>query len=267
MLSEIRTPRPDSGILMWTVRPVPWKNIGLAALAIPTLLIVGTLLALQAATNVQLAAAMTSPVGASTLELAIGALLVAPAAVGGSLGALEGVERAEPWQLLGGLGSALSSPPAFWFFPASARWSRSVSSSPGRCSPRCYSTPSAGWGRARYPGRPVAPRRRGSAHRRVAGRANPGGRRRARARRARAQRLDRARAGGLEQARRRRLNNRLALGHAAGTKTAVRTSGRTRDWRPGPLRHGGQPHGHPAATAGQARERILHTAIPRRRTT
>jgi bacterial/archaeal transporter family-2 protein len=85
-----------------------FKEIGLEALAIPTLLIVGTLLALQAAANVQLAAAMTSPVGASTLQLAIGAaLLVALAAVGGSLGALEGVERAEPWQLLGGLGSAV----------------------------------------------------------------------------------------------------------------------------------------------------------------
>jgi transporter family-2 protein len=80
----------------------------LEALAIPTLLLVGTLLALQAAANVQLAAAMTSPVGASTLQLAIGAaLLVALAAAGGSLGALEGVERAELWQLLGGLGSAL----------------------------------------------------------------------------------------------------------------------------------------------------------------
>jgi transporter family-2 protein len=91
---------------MWTVRPVPRKEIGLEALAIPALLFVGTLLALQAAANVQLAAAMTSPVGASTLQLAIGAaLLVALAAVGGSLGALAGLERAEPWQLLGGLGS------------------------------------------------------------------------------------------------------------------------------------------------------------------
>jgi transporter family-2 protein len=93
---------------MWTVRPVPRKEIGLEALAIPALLFVGTLLALQAAANVQLAAAMTSPVGASTLQLAIGAaLLVALAAVGGSLGALAGLERAEPWQLLGGLGSAV----------------------------------------------------------------------------------------------------------------------------------------------------------------
>jgi transporter family-2 protein len=81
---------------MWTVRPVPRKEIGLEALAIPALF-VGTLLALQAAANVQLAAAMTSPVGASTLQLAIGAaLLVALAAVGGSLGALAGLERAQP---------------------------------------------------------------------------------------------------------------------------------------------------------------------------
>jgi transporter family-2 protein len=80
----------------------------LEALAIPALLFVGTLLALQTAANVQLARAMTSPVGASTLQLAIGAaLLVAAAAVGGSLGVLGSLDRAEPWQLVGGLGSAV----------------------------------------------------------------------------------------------------------------------------------------------------------------
>jgi bacterial/archaeal transporter family-2 protein len=77
-------------------------------LAIPLLLIVGGLLALQAAANVQLSAAMASPPGASTLQLGIGAaLLVVLAAAVGSLGAFDLLKRAEPWQLLGGLGSAL----------------------------------------------------------------------------------------------------------------------------------------------------------------
>src|ERR687893_6744 len=47
---------------------------GMEALAIPSLLIVGGLLALQAAANVQLSTAMGSPFGASTLQLALGAL-------------------------------------------------------------------------------------------------------------------------------------------------------------------------------------------------
>ncbi|MGH2988827.1 MAG: DMT family transporter, partial [Solirubrobacterales bacterium] len=58
------------------------------AFAIPLLLFVGSLLALQAAANVQLSTAMGSPFGASTLQLGIGgALLVALAALAGSLGA------------------------------------------------------------------------------------------------------------------------------------------------------------------------------------
>jgi bacterial/archaeal transporter family-2 protein len=90
----------------------------LEALAIPALLLVGTLLALQAAANVQLARAMTSPVGASTLQLAIGAaVLVLAATVGGSLGALGGLERAELWQLVGGLGSAVYITAGILVFP------------------------------------------------------------------------------------------------------------------------------------------------------
>jgi bacterial/archaeal transporter family-2 protein len=78
------------------------------AVAIPFLLLVGSSLALQAAANVQLSAAMASPFGASTLQLGIGAaLLVAVTALAGSLGAFGLLEHAEPWQLLGGLGSAL----------------------------------------------------------------------------------------------------------------------------------------------------------------
>jgi transporter family-2 protein len=77
-------------------------------LALPLLLLVGSLLALQAAANVQLSTAMTSPFGASALQLGIGAvLLVALAALAGSLGAVELLGDAEPWTLAGGLGSAI----------------------------------------------------------------------------------------------------------------------------------------------------------------
>ena len=76
--------------------------------AIPFLLLVGSLLALQAAANVQLSTAMTSPFGASALQLAVGAtLLLGLAAVFGSLGALRLLDDVAPWELAGGLGSAL----------------------------------------------------------------------------------------------------------------------------------------------------------------
>jgi len=78
------------------------------AFAIPFLLFVGSLLALQAAANVQLSTAMRSPFGASTLQLGIGAgVLLALAALAGSLGALRLLDDAEPWTLVGGLGSAV----------------------------------------------------------------------------------------------------------------------------------------------------------------
>jgi bacterial/archaeal transporter family-2 protein len=77
-------------------------------LAIPFLLFVGTLLALQAGANVQLAQALDSPFGASTLQLSIGAgLLVLVAAVVGSLGAIDLLGDAEGWHLVGGIGSAV----------------------------------------------------------------------------------------------------------------------------------------------------------------
>jgi bacterial/archaeal transporter family-2 protein len=88
------------------------------AFAIPFLLVVGSLLALQAAANVQLSAAMASPFGASTLQLGIGAaLLIAVAALAGSLGALGLLDEAEPWQLVGGLGSALYITAGILLFP------------------------------------------------------------------------------------------------------------------------------------------------------
>jgi bacterial/archaeal transporter family-2 protein len=88
------------------------------AIALPFLLLVGSLLAVQAAANVQLSAAMTSPFGASALQLSIGAgLLTALAAVGGSLGAFELLGDAEPWTLAGGLGSAIYITAGILLFP------------------------------------------------------------------------------------------------------------------------------------------------------
>jgi transporter family-2 protein len=90
----------------------------LEAFAIPFLLLTGSLLAVQAAANVQLSSAMASPFGASTLQLGIGAvLLLALTALAGSLGALGLLREAEPWQLLGGLGSALYITAGILLFP------------------------------------------------------------------------------------------------------------------------------------------------------
>jgi bacterial/archaeal transporter family-2 protein len=87
-------------------------------LAVPVLLAVGGLLALQAAPNVQLSAAMASPLGASTLRLGLGAvLLLALAVVAGSLGAFVLLDRAEPWHLVGGLVSAVYITAGILLFP------------------------------------------------------------------------------------------------------------------------------------------------------
>src|SRR5215218_8299223 len=88
------------------------------ALALPLLLVVGSLLSLQAAANVQLSTAMTSPFGASALQLGIGAaILVALAALAGSLGAVDLLGDAEPWTLAGGLGSAIYITAGILLFP------------------------------------------------------------------------------------------------------------------------------------------------------
>ena len=85
---------------------------------IPFLLLVGTLLAIQAAANVQLSTATGSPFGASTLQLGIGAaLLLAATAVAGSLDAFADLDQAEPWHLLGGLGSAIYITSGILLFP------------------------------------------------------------------------------------------------------------------------------------------------------
>jgi bacterial/archaeal transporter family-2 protein len=87
-------------------------------LAIPLLLTIGGMLALQAAANVQLSTATGSPFGASALQLGIAAtLLLAAAAAAGTLGAFQLVADAEPWQLVGGLGSAVYITAGILLFP------------------------------------------------------------------------------------------------------------------------------------------------------
>jgi bacterial/archaeal transporter family-2 protein len=86
--------------------------------AIPFLLFVGSLLALQAAANVQLSTAMGSPIGASTLQLGIGAaMLVVVAALAGSLGAFALLDEPATWHLVGGLGSAIYITAGILLFP------------------------------------------------------------------------------------------------------------------------------------------------------
>ncbi len=88
------------------------------AYAIPLLLLVGGLLALQGAANVQLSTAMGSPFGASTMQLGIGALLLLGfAGLAGSLGAFDQLDEAEPWALVGGLGSAVYITAGILLFP------------------------------------------------------------------------------------------------------------------------------------------------------
>jgi transporter family-2 protein len=88
------------------------------ALAIPFLLGVGALLALQAAANVQLSAAVGSPFTASTLQLAIGAvLLLGLALVVGAIAHLDRVPDAPAWHLAGGLGSAVYITAGILLFP------------------------------------------------------------------------------------------------------------------------------------------------------
>jgi transporter family-2 protein len=87
-------------------------------LFIPLLLVVGSLLSLQAGANVQLARATHSPFGASALQLGLGAvLLLALAAVLGTLGSLDLVDDVEGWHLLGGLGSAVYITAGILLFP------------------------------------------------------------------------------------------------------------------------------------------------------
>ena len=88
------------------------------ALAIPFLLLVGALLAVQAGANVQLSAALGSPIGASALQLTIGAaLLIALAALEGGIGAAALLDEVAVWHLAGGLGSAIYITAGILLFP------------------------------------------------------------------------------------------------------------------------------------------------------
>jgi transporter family-2 protein len=86
--------------------------------AVPLLLLIGALLALQAGANVQLSAALGNPLGASALQLTIGAaILIALAAAGGGLSAAGRLDEAEAWHLVGGLGSAVYITAGILLFP------------------------------------------------------------------------------------------------------------------------------------------------------
>jgi bacterial/archaeal transporter family-2 protein len=88
------------------------------AVAIPLLLVVGGLLAVQAPANVQLAAAMRNPFAASTLQLAVGAMLfLVLALLLGTIGALHLVPGVTPWHLTGGVASALYVTAGIVLFP------------------------------------------------------------------------------------------------------------------------------------------------------
>jgi transporter family-2 protein len=88
----------------------------MTTLAVPLLLIVGGLLSLQAAANVQLSTAIGSAAAGATLQLAVAAtLLLAAAAVAGTLTAL--TLHAPLWHLAGGLGSALYISAGIVLFP------------------------------------------------------------------------------------------------------------------------------------------------------
>jgi bacterial/archaeal transporter family-2 protein len=88
------------------------------AFAVPFLLFVGSLLALQAAANVQLSTATGSPFGASTLQCGVAAtLLVTLGAVAGVLGAFGSLDDVETWHLVGGLGTSLYITSGILLFP------------------------------------------------------------------------------------------------------------------------------------------------------
>jgi transporter family-2 protein len=87
-------------------------------IAIPFLLFVGSLLAVQAAANVQLSGAVGSPFGASTLQLGIGAMvLFALALPAGALGAFGVLDHVRAWHLIGGIGSAVYITAGILLFP------------------------------------------------------------------------------------------------------------------------------------------------------
>ncbi len=90
----------------------------MSAIGIPVLLVVGGLLAVQAAANVQVSTTIRSPLGAATLQLGIAtALLLVAAALTGSLVGVERLATVPTWHLLGGLGSAAYVTAGILLFP------------------------------------------------------------------------------------------------------------------------------------------------------
>jgi transporter family-2 protein len=82
------------------------------------LLLVGGLLAVQAAANVQLSVGLGSPLGASALQLAVGAfVLLVMAAATLSLGTLARLPDVPRWHLVGGIGSSLYITAGILLFP------------------------------------------------------------------------------------------------------------------------------------------------------
>ena len=80
----------------------------MTAIAVPILLVVGALLAVQAAANVQMSTTMRSPLGAATLQLGLAAaLLLLAATMAGSVVGVDALSAVPAWHLLGGLGSAV----------------------------------------------------------------------------------------------------------------------------------------------------------------
>jgi transporter family-2 protein len=88
------------------------------ALFVPLSLAAGGLLAVQAGANTQLSKATGNPFAATTMQLAVAALLlVAVAAASGSLSALSGLPHATWWHALGGVASALYVVATILLFP------------------------------------------------------------------------------------------------------------------------------------------------------
>jgi transporter family-2 protein len=101
-----------------TTVKIPSQVTVMQILAIPFLLFVGALLSVQAGANVQLSTATRSPLGASALQLSLGAtLLLGLTALVGTLGAFDLIGDVEPWHLVGGLGSAVYITAGILLFP------------------------------------------------------------------------------------------------------------------------------------------------------
>jgi bacterial/archaeal transporter family-2 protein len=90
----------------------------MTAIAIPVLILVGGLLAVQAAANVHMSTTIRSPLGAATLQLAVAtALLLVAVVLTGALGGVEELATVPAWHLLGGIGSAAYVTAGILLFP------------------------------------------------------------------------------------------------------------------------------------------------------